>query len=267
MVRSTTNRGGVGMVFSYQTNDYFTYFLAKQHINMNGEKIGVIANLPLVNYILEKVQYLEVANPTDVNDVVNECLTRVNAPPLNHPFYLATVSTFDMNKERAIQRIGEIRDKRRMASDRYVQLKTSAVIGLISRIKEEIDDPNLSHFLSYKVNSDYASNVILRRWRKLLPINMSILFMQRFLRDVLKNPSRIRTKKNLRKAASQIVKRCREEYSEGEMKQLRRVKQKRVFFDRGEYIESYLGVMEDSDSLIIEPYFTEWLGGGLVLDV
>jgi hypothetical protein len=45
------------------------------------------------------------------------------------------------------------------------------------------------------------------------------------------------------------------------------VKQKRGYFDRGEYIESYLGVMEDSDSLIIEPYYTEWLGGGSVLDV
>jgi hypothetical protein len=267
MVRSTTNRGDVGVVFSYQTNDYFTYFLAKQHFDMNGEKIGVIANLPLINYILEKVQYLEVAHPSDVNDVVNECLTKVNAPPLNHAFYLTTVSTFDVNKERAIQRIGEIRDKRRMASDRYVQSKTGAVIRLISQIKEEIDDPNLSHFLSYKVNSDFASNVILRRRRKLLPINMSILFMQRFLRDILKHPSRIRTKKNLRKAASQIVKRCREEHPEEEMRQLRRVKQKRGYFDRGEYIESYLGVMEDSDSLIIEPYYTEWLGGGSVLDV
>jgi hypothetical protein len=99
-----------------------------------------------------------------------------NVPPLDHDFYVATVSIFDQNYERAIQRIGEFRDRKIMASDRYIQAKISGAERLITRLKKEIDDPSLSPFLMYKINTDFA-NPVLRRRKKLSPINMTTLFM------------------------------------------------------------------------------------------
>jgi hypothetical protein len=264
-IQRELNNETLEFVYGYLANDYFTYLLAKQHFDRNGQKIGVIANISLVESILERVQLLEVANPNDVIEVVDDCLAEANVAPLDHDFYVATVSTFDQNYERAIQRIGESRDRKIMASDRYIQAKISGAERLITRLKKEIDDPSLSPFLMYKVNTDFA-NPVLRRRKKLSPINMTTLFMQRFLQKVLKKPSLVGTNKKLKDAASQVMKRCREEHSEEESRKLRRLKEKNGYFNKGEYIECYVGILEDSSSLILRSYHTEWMGGGSVLN-
>ena len=132
-----------GLIF---INDKVSYFLKHDLKDDNDESVGSIVSLPIVRHALN-VLYDEfncgnVVTMAEAKHLMDEIIReKVGAPSLNDQRYEAFIEAYEGFEKNGRMRVEEKIQMRKMATDRFVEMKTQVAKKAIERIKEACDDP------------------------------------------------------------------------------------------------------------------------------
>lgn len=155
-------------------------------------RVGPVVTYELaVSKGMKAVVEQNIEGVSEIISHVQKLLEEVSAPSSDDPMYMDYLDAFNRNFQSAKEDWYLKQAKREMKEECYVNMKIAVAKRMITSLKTAIDDPSKDYLLDFHVDDNYRHKTMRRRINA-NPLKMNVYWVEEYLKEILRRPSKLR---------------------------------------------------------------------------